>query len=732
MSRVVVWTATVCLAWALATASTAQASRWSVSQTPNPSGAVQAALTGVSCASPTACFAVGMTDRGVVERWNGTRWSGQPVAAPLGASQVDLLGVSCSSPSACIAVGSYRNQAHDELTLAEHWDGTSWSILPTPNPATGSPQSLIVLQAVSCTSPSACTAVGNDGAGTLVERWDGTSWSIQPSPNPVSSNSRYPEAELSGVSCSSPTACTAVGDYPVTAGQAATLVERWDGTSWSIDTTPTPAGATNSFLVSVSCTAPNACVAVGTFNDAGLTSGPLAERWDGSSWSIQTTPNPAGATQAAFESVSCTSPTSCTAVGGHDDASCCLRPVEDPTGQTLAEHWDGTAWSIQPTANPSGGSSTAAGVSCTSENACVAVGGFRPSGNPGGTDVALAERWSGAGWSIQPTLGPNGSLAGVSCASKLACVAVGSYTRADGSEATLAESSDGDRWSIQPTPHPSGAVAAFLSGVSCAPAGGCTAVGTFTNTAGQSQTLAERWNGTRWSIQRTPNPDGQGSLSGVSCASARFCIAVGGGLIEHWDGRRWSIQASVSHNSDPTNPSPGGDLTTVSCVSPTFCIAAGGSLIERWNGARWLIQRSPNPAGRPVLTSVSCSSRSACTAVGSYFSGTTAILVERWNGARWSIEPSLHPTVTPTIGNWTAVSCSSRTECTAVGFSRQPTTMLIRHRNGTAWPLQRPARPGLWDGTLMGVSCPSASNCAAVGSYGSSSGQQVTLVERER
>src|SRR5437764_13184423 len=76
------------------------------------------------------------------------------------------------------------------------------------------------LEGVSCTSPSDCIAVGNSTSGAFSERWDGTSWSLQSIPNP-------PGASLAGVSCTSPTACTAGGT-----SSSGTLPEAWEGPTW--------------------------------------------------------------------------------------------------------------------------------------------------------------------------------------------------------------------------------------------------------------------------------------------------------------------------------------------------------------------------------------------------------------------------------------------------------------------------------------------------------------------
>jgi hypothetical protein len=140
---------------------------------------------------------------------------------------------------------------------------------------------------------------------------DGISWTIQNTPN-------VPYSSLSGVSCASATACTVVGSYEDSTGNFVTLAEVWDGTGWTIQTTPNPAGARDSDLNGVACSSATRCTAVG---DAGPTpfpaepgAAPLAETWDGTSWTIQNTPTPGGFA-SSLDAVSCPTPTVCTAVG---------------------------------------------------------------------------------------------------------------------------------------------------------------------------------------------------------------------------------------------------------------------------------------------------------------------------------------------------------------------------------------------------------------------------------
>jgi hypothetical protein len=126
-----------------------------------------------------------------------------------------LDGVSCVSAAACTAVGYGGTTTR---TLVESWNGTSWTLVPSPNPGTDDH-----LLSVSCISAAACTAAGSyetsTGIVTLIESWNGTSWTRVPSPHPGAGS------ELHGVSCATASACTAVGNRDVLGGGAKTLIE---------------------------------------------------------------------------------------------------------------------------------------------------------------------------------------------------------------------------------------------------------------------------------------------------------------------------------------------------------------------------------------------------------------------------------------------------------------------------------------------------------------------------
>ena len=353
-------------------------------------------LDGVSCTSATSCVAVGsyyqdaLTARlTLIESWDGRTWSVVPSPNVTPASE--LAAVSCTSATLCVAVGSsgagHGNSWPTDNSLVESWNGTVWSVVPSPNP--DSPDN--VLNSVSCTSSTSCVAVGASGDlygvnHTLIESWNGTAWSVVPSPNPDS-----PDNQLRSVSCISPTVCVAAG-YSGAPGADRTLVESWNGSTWSVVPSPSP-GSTD-VLSGVSCISTTDCVAVGS-QGSGTTIvyQTLIESWDGSAWSIVQSPS-YGPSINSLSSVSCTSASNCVAVGDWITGG----PGEF---RTLVESWNGVFWSILPAPSPSPlNGDWLLGVSCTSQTSCVAVGMYA---NAQGEDLTLVESLVGTTWTTVPS-----------------------------------------------------------------------------------------------------------------------------------------------------------------------------------------------------------------------------------------------------------------------------------------------------------------------------------------
>jgi hypothetical protein len=355
------------------------------------------------------------------------------VASPNSGTDDNLTGVACPSATSCTAVG-YYNDAGNNRTLIESWDGTAWSIISSPNSGAG----LNILSSVSCVSATSCTAVGFNDRGnefssfqTLVESWDGTSWSVVSSPNSGTTDDR-----LTGVSCRSATLCTAVGFYVNASGITQTLIEAWDGTTWSIVASPNSI-ATDNGLAGVSCPSATACTAVGYAFD-GSHNRTLIESWNGTSWSVASSPN-SGLYNQQLLGVVCPSATACTAVGFF---------VGSLASQTLIESWDGATWSIVPSPNSGSDHNLLLGVSCGSGTSCAAGGWYFDGGSP--NYRTLIESWDGTAWSVESS--PNVSIGGgkhavtypsvihgVACASSTACAAVGDYINSSNNSQTFVE-----------------------------------------------------------------------------------------------------------------------------------------------------------------------------------------------------------------------------------------------------------------------------------------------------
>jgi hypothetical protein len=362
-------------------------------------------------------------------------WTFEPIAVPTGQGLLD--GVSCLSADDCVAVGaSVQGGAGAAVIpdtigisldagLAERWTGSSWAVLPIPV-LSGLYESS--LSAVSCSTTSACVAVGSSRTNTGVVtafalRWDGTTWAETVLPQPTDAQQ---VAVPTAISCTGPAAraCTAVGAYENTAGNFVPLTEVFRHGAWSLHSAVVPPSTNADGFNGVSCTAAWSCVAAGIASNQGatLTLNTLAERWNGRRWSLLATPASTGDV-ASFDDVSCASTARCTAVGTANYNS-------------LAERWNGARWSVQTTPNPTDSTGTQlAGVSCPKSASCTSVGGAQLTAE----NIELAEQSSGRHWAIEPTPPalifpfPFNEHISVSCWAAGACIAVPAAEGTDGS-----------------------------------------------------------------------------------------------------------------------------------------------------------------------------------------------------------------------------------------------------------------------------------------------------------
>jgi hypothetical protein len=308
-----------------------------------------------------------------------------------GTLQNELAGLAIAGPDDVWAVGRYNSGRPPTVTgrdtLALHWDGAAFSIVPTPNP-TWAGADYFTLEDAVAVAPDDVWAVGSaqDFASlkstTLVERWDGSAWTIVPSPNPAGPN--WPNT-LAAVDAASPTRVWAVGavGFP---GRG--LILRWNGSRWR--TVRNPCGVS---LLGVDVVAARDVWAVGSSTTC---------HFDGTAWQVVPSPQPRlefGDIAYVLEDVSGRRPDDVWAVGH--------RVIEDGehiTFAPLVEHWNGTKWTLITGAVP--------GQSLDGVVALGAVDVWAV-----GTDATrgTVAHWDGTDWTLvpSPTPGDSGFLADV-------------------------------------------------------------------------------------------------------------------------------------------------------------------------------------------------------------------------------------------------------------------------------------------------------------------------------
>jgi hypothetical protein len=153
--------------------------------------------------------------------WNGTAWSIVPTPQVRGAHTAVLGDLAAVSATDVWAVGYFVEAHGSTQPLTEHWDGTAWSVVPTPSPGPGS-----ILWGVAVDAHDDAWAVGETDVASepLAERWDGSSWTIVDVQHP-------PEfLYLESVTVSSAGVFALVARYRHRHRRP--IVERWDGTSF--------------------------------------------------------------------------------------------------------------------------------------------------------------------------------------------------------------------------------------------------------------------------------------------------------------------------------------------------------------------------------------------------------------------------------------------------------------------------------------------------------------------
>jgi hypothetical protein len=282
-------------------------------------------------------------------------------------------------------------------TLAEHWDGTAWAVVPTPNPAHGADDGN-VLDAVDATGPNDVWAVGSHirrgGIGTspFILHFDGDRWRRVSPPS-----GHLLDSSLTGVAAIAPDDAWIVG-FSVRGSPLAEapLAMHWDGTAWQRMRMPNPPGDRDDELTGITAVGPDDIWAVGQADERDT----LTMHFNGDRWRIVRSPDPPGDARNGLNGV----------VAQRADDVWAVGTGATPDSQ-FAEHWDGQDWSLlrMPT---KGVFDELAGVALQDDGGVWAVGLFRPA-RP--SYQTLAERYDGATWTIAktPSLDDGDQLEGI-------------------------------------------------------------------------------------------------------------------------------------------------------------------------------------------------------------------------------------------------------------------------------------------------------------------------------
>jgi uncharacterized protein YjbI with pentapeptide repeats len=314
-------------------------------------------------------------------------------------------------------------------------------------------------------------------------------------------------------------------------------------------------------------------------------------------------------------------------------------------------------------------------------------------------------------------------------------------------------------------PLPPAAISFTPLTISCASSTQCFGGGTYDDPALGFLPALLRWNGTQWSVSATSLPadhaaigsPSSAAITSMSCPSLSRCYAGGSyrtrlgsnqGMLFKWAASRWSVAKAPL----PANASPNPDATVagMSCLSVTFCFAVGQystatgdiGLLLRWSGTKWSPRAAPLPAGSQSVASlnaVSCPSVTLCFAGGLHYDAAahSQLLMLKWSGGTWTVVKVSLP-VGAAANPQAAIgglSCPSTTQCVAVGSyvdSNGNQQGLLLTRSGTSWtaakaPVPAGAGSNPWV-SVNTVSCPATSRCTAGGGYVNTASQSVGLL----
>ena len=611
-------------------------------QNPLPQGNT---LNGVYCFSSTSCLAVGDAGTMQVTTDGGATWTGRASG-----TTANLAGITCPTAQNCLVWGGSGSAT---VILASADGGATWSSKAAPA-ITDDASSI---DAVACTSASACIAVG--GNFTVTTTNGGTSWdTLHTTANAVG-----------GIACPSASTCLATEGSGV-------MVSTDAGTTWG-----TPVSVSTEPLSTITCPDTSHCFAVGM--DASSMGTIRATTDGGATWTNQYDNL---SSTLLLHGIACTSDSDCFAVGDADQV------LATTDGGTLSG--SDYTWTVQGAGGDTDGMKA---IACPSANTCVAVGVH---GN-----ILYTTDGTNWTWQNQSTSLTEVNLTGISCVDYLNCTAVSSTGD------TLSTTNGGQTWSLTPS---SSAGSVAWNGISCTTEQSNGNSGTATCVEAGSVNWANHYTGgytgNNGTVSITPNR--------VSCPNTSDCFAVGdgGAIIATTNGNTASyngVHNMVDSGWAAQTSNTTADLSGISCIDANHCVAVGtftssdyttqnGEIVTTTDGGTtWTSQAV---AGTNNLYQVSCMTSTTCIASGSP-----------------SYELNATFTLTEASGTWTAknvnsssngggVSCPDASHC----FATTGGGVLATVDGGNTWTIQTVPDAG----ALNAISCPDAKDCYLAGAGG--------------
>jgi hypothetical protein len=305
---------------------------WSVVNSPNP-GPSDNALGAVAAVSSSDVWAVGeylrtgasSITQTLTEHWDGSRWTYIP-SPNFGSLGNTFYGVSASSSKDVWAVGFYTDSHYLSHVLTEHWNGKQWSIISSPNPGSAY-DNLFGVADISANNVWAVGFYRNVGDSsptrTLIEHWDGKQWNVVNTPDTGSASNALFAVAVSSQSTWS------IGRIESDLTPTTTLTEQWNGSRWHTVTSPSR-GPSDNNLYGVSSVSSSDAWAAGNDIDQAGNARTLIEQWNGKQWHISPSPSPGGGGNNILGGIVALSANDIWAVGGYDNGG---------STHTLIEHF---------------------------------------------------------------------------------------------------------------------------------------------------------------------------------------------------------------------------------------------------------------------------------------------------------------------------------------------------------------------------------------------------------